>query len=109
MAQESRDVPIEWHIPENLPTQYATNVIVTHTDNEFIVSFFETFPPLIVGEPDQVQKQVEALESIRARCVARIVVSPSRMEAFIGALVQNFTRFMSDHSAEEQELDGGKE
>ena len=95
MSQEDKNIPIEWHVPEGLPTVYANNVVVQHTDSEFIVSFFQAFPPLLLGDPEQVQKQVEALEAVRAQCVAKIVITPAKMETIIGALVQNYTRFLT--------------
>ncbi|MCC6458041.1 MAG: DUF3467 domain-containing protein [Caldilineaceae bacterium] len=109
MVQEAKDIPIEWDFPEDLQTLYANNFLVQHSESEFIVSFFEVFPPLLLGEPEEIQKQVEQLSSIRSRCVARIVIPTQKMESFIGALVQNHTRFMSKYSPEENESDESQE
>jgi hypothetical protein len=34
-------LPIEWHVPDELVTRYANNLLVQHTEHEFILSFFE--------------------------------------------------------------------
>jgi hypothetical protein len=53
------ELPIEWHIPDSLVTHYVTNMVVQHTPHEFIISFFDIKPPLIVGVPSK-----EVLESL---------------------------------------------
>jgi hypothetical protein len=39
-------LPIEWHVPDDLVTRYANNLLIQHTEHEFILSFFEILPPL---------------------------------------------------------------
>jgi hypothetical protein len=91
LPQEARQIPIEWHIPESITAIYATNMVVQHSEYEFIVSFFETKPPLIVGT---VTKEVlDSVKSIQAECVAQIIVAAGRMPAFIKALQTNLETF----------------
>lgn len=66
------ELPVEWYNPESIVSQYATNMVVQHTEHEFIISFFDVKPPLIVGAPSK--EVLETLKSIRATCVARIIV-----------------------------------
>lgn len=103
MAEEGKQIPIEWRIPEDVPTYYANNFAIQHTESEFVIYFFEVFSPLILGEPEEVQRKMEAIESVPARCVARVVVSPPKLEMLIGALVQNHTRFVSKFAPGEQD------
>jgi len=86
-------VPIEWHISEDLDTKYATNLVIQHSEHEFIIDFFEMRHPLILGNPDQVREQWEKLESVRAECVARIVVSPNRMQEFINVMQADLDKY----------------
>lgn len=92
------EVPIEWYIPESLVWHYATNMIVQHTDHEFVLSFFEMKPPVIIGVPTQ--EALENLKSIRATCVAQIIVAKDRMPAFLEAIRTNFEKFESKKSPE---------
>ena len=96
-------LPIEWHSPEELVSRYANNIIVQHTPHEFIVSFFETRPPLVVGEPEELAKQLESMKSVRSVCVARIIINPDRMGEFIKALQVNYQNYLSKNSDEEVE------
>ena len=64
MAKNEREtiaVPMEMSIPDSLSTKYATNMVVQHTEHEFIIFFFEVQPPLVIGTPEE---QKEALQKI---------------------------------------------
>ena len=78
-----REIPLIWDIPEDLVSGYATNILVQTGEHEFFVSFFETPPPVLLKPTD-----VEKLESVRAECIARLIISPERIQSFIDALQQ---------------------
>lgn len=79
-------LPLEWDVPEGIVARYATNMVVQRAENEFIISFFEVKPPLILGNPDQIAEQAKKLKSIRAICVAQIIVAADKMPSFVEAL-----------------------
>jgi len=87
-------VPIEWHISEDIDSKYATNLVIQHSEHEFIIDFFEMRHPLILGDPDQVREEWEKLESVRAECVARIIVSPDRMQEFINLIQAELNKYI---------------
>ncbi len=87
-AAQERDIPLIWHIPEDLISGYATNMLVQIGDHELYVSFFETPPPILFGPKD-----VENLESVKAKCIARIVITPERMATFIELLQKQLDIF----------------
>lgn len=99
---EERQIPIEWHIPEQIITRYASNMVVQNTGQEFIVSFFENFPPLMFGTPADLAK-LDKMESVRAECIARIIVSKDRMPRFIQALQTNLDRAVEKETAKQEE------
>jgi hypothetical protein len=68
-------LPIEWHLPEPGISRYATHMFIQRSDNEFILTFYEVQPPLIIGN--------ESVTSAQAESVARIIVSPQRMAEFV--------------------------
>jgi hypothetical protein len=80
-AKQEREIPIIWDFSEDLVTGYATNMLVQVGEHELFVSFFETPPPLLLNPKD-----VETLESVRAECIARIVILPERVPKFIEVL-----------------------
>jgi len=105
MANPVREkkIPIEWHVPEDITSQYANNIVVQHTNSEFFVSFFETLPPLIIGSPEDTRAQIDEVKEVQAKCLARIVIAPNKMKDFIQALNVNFAKFLSKNGMEEEE------
>jgi hypothetical protein len=81
-------LPIEWEIPENFPVRYATHLVVQVMENEFLISFFEIHPPIVLGKPDEIVEQLTKFQSIKANCVAQILVSAQKMPEIINALEQ---------------------
>lgn len=94
-------VPIEWRVPDTIIPRYATNMIVQNSEHEFVISFFEVTPPVLLGSPEDQIKQAMAIGSIPANCVARIVVAASRMPEFVRALQTNLDQWQ-ERFAEEQ-------
>ena len=80
---EGKEFLIEWYVPENIKSHYATNMVVQYTGEEFVISFFEVKPPIILGSPDEIKSLREKIESVKAECLSRIIVSPKRMKTFI--------------------------
>jgi hypothetical protein len=87
------DIPIEWYIPESLMSRYATNMIVQNSEHEYIISFFDMRPPIIIGVPPK--EVLEHLKSIRATCVAQLIVAKDRMPGFVEAMQTHVTKFES--------------
>lgn len=101
MIEESREVRIVFDVPEGIRTQFATNLVAQHTDHEFIVTFFEVLPPILVGTPEVQKQQVEAIKEVRGTCLARIVIPASRMPDFIQVLQENHRRYLSGREGNE--------
>ena len=90
---KGKPVPIQWEIPDDLLTQVATNFVVQHTNQEFILSFFKLFPLIILGSPEEKKAQIEELTQARAQCVAQVVLTPQRMGELIAILQKNLKIF----------------
>jgi hypothetical protein len=89
-------IPIEWYTPDSIITRYASDILVQHSDHEFVISFWELHKPIVLGnEEEEIIKQLEGIKSVKKECVARVVVAPERMESFIKALQNNFAKFRS--------------
>jgi len=97
---EARRIPIEWYVPESIVSRYATNIVVQHGEHEFVISFHEMQPPVLLGTPEEVEAGLEQIESIRANCVARVVVAAERMPDFIQVLQESLARYSSKKEAE---------
>ena len=87
-------VPIEWYVSEDIKSQFATNMIVQHTAEEFLISFFEMEQPLLLGNQDEIKSKLETIGTIRAKCIARIVVTPQRIKNLLKHMTKNFEAFI---------------
>jgi len=100
MEPESMRVPVSFEVPDDIVSRYATNFVAQHTENEFILTFYEVHPPILLGSPDENKAQLEALGPIPATCVARIILSPHGMRQLVDVLQRNLADF-DDHAQDE--------
>ncbi len=77
------ELPIEWNFGDLL-NRYATNMLIQRGENEFYISFFEITPPLLFSPADHGK-----IKSVKANCVARIVIAKDKLQSFIDALQQS--------------------
>ncbi|MFQ5758873.1 MAG: hypothetical protein ACE5IF_04280 [Candidatus Bathyarchaeia archaeon] len=94
-----REIPLEWRIPEDLETHFATNIVISHSKGEFFLTFFEVVPPIILGDVDK----LAALKSVPAQAVARIAIAADRMEGMIDALKRNLESYRKSKELKEKE------
>lgn len=102
VAEDSREVSINFHIPDGFRTLYATNLVVQHTKHEFIITFFEVLPPLLLGTPEMKTKQLDSVREIQGSCLARIAVPATRMEEFVQVLSDNLKTFKETPAEQRQ-------
>lgn len=101
--ENSLSLPIEWSVPDDIVTRFVTNMVVQHSDAEFVVSFFEVQPPIFIGSAEDRREKLSQLKSIKAKCVARIVVTPDRMEEFVRVLTGNLEGYKEAKKRESAE------
>ncbi len=68
-------------------------MVAQHQPEFFTMSFFEVMNPPLVGNQEQIDKTVDALKDIEAKCVSRINVTPSVMREIIKALTSNLQKY----------------
>ncbi len=71
---------------ETGPGLFANHMLAQNHGDEFHLSFFQIQPPIIMGDDDAVKKQMEDLDTILAKPVARIIVDVDRVPSIIEAL-----------------------
>lgn len=100
---KEREFLIEWYVPENIKSNYATNMVIQYTGEEFVISFFEVKPPIILGSPEEKKSAQEKIGLIRAECLTRIIVSPNRMKTFIKVMQTHVDQIFS-HIEKQKEV-----
>lgn len=95
-SQAGKAVPLARKYPEDLESNFVSNIVVQHQPDFFILSFFEVWPPPILGETEEeTQQALESIEEVEAKCVARLVVTPRRMQEFIQVMSDNWEKYKS--------------
>jgi len=77
---------VDWQVPDDMVSRYVNNVFVQQGEYEFIISLFETRPPLIAGTPEEIATKLAQLGSVNAECVGRFIVAPKLVQKIIDAL-----------------------
>ena len=85
-------VPIRWEFPDDLTTVYAAHVSIRHTQNDFVVSFFQIKDPS--GTTEEQFNFVKSQGYVSARCVARIAVAAGTMSEFIEAMQDSYQKYL---------------
>jgi len=90
----SKKVKIERVYPDDLRSHFVSSILVQHQPDFFILSFFELWPPAILGESNEEEKAaLEAVDHVDAKCVARLVVTPDKMRDFVEAMSRNLANY----------------
>ncbi len=106
--QFKRDIPVEVFIPEDLYINYADAFTINQTDEEFIVSFLQLQHPIAIK-----QEQLDKVTVAESVCIARIALTPTRLQILYKAIESNLREFekklaekvvkLSQESAEQKE------
>ncbi len=88
---DDAEIKIERVVPEGMRSTFANHLVVHNSGHgEIHLSFFEINHPMIPGDPETITSKLRDIGSVRADCVARIVVSLQRMPSFIGAMARAY-------------------
>lgn len=94
--QDQKLIPIHWDFGD-VKSVYATNILVQAGEGDIFIAFFEIRPPIVFSESDR-----ESVASVTAQCVARVVVSPDRMQGLIDAMQRILNDYLSRDSQGDQ-------
>ena len=89
--EEEIRIPLVWLSQDGMTTIYASQLIVTHSENDFYLLFGETIPPFIT--PEQLKTGVELPEHVGIQPVARIAISASKFRSFSDAIKKNIENY----------------
>lgn len=90
----TKKIKIERVYPDDLKSYFVSNVVVQHQLDNFILSFFEVWPPAVLGETDEEKERaIDAIDHVEAKCVARLVLTPSTMKQFLDTIAGNWKSY----------------
>ena len=88
-TEKAKQIRIVWGSDEDLPALYANHIYVSHAgETEFHMVFGHLSPPLMMGGDVG-----ELPESVKIKPVAKLVITPDVMRAFVKLLGENFEKY----------------
>lgn len=94
-------VEVRREYPDENITKFTNDLAIQFDDENFILSFFEILPPMLLGSDEkELQKQMTKIEYVNAHCVSRMIVTPKKLKSFIDALVNNYEKYQARLSEE---------
>lgn len=81
-------ISINFNAPIEMPSVYATNVVIQPGEYEVVISFFEVQPPMFTSQDEKENLAILKKVGVRADCVARVTIAKDRFEGFANAMKQ---------------------
>lgn len=78
---------------EDVPIQLSNIQVIQHVRQEFIITFGQFAPPLVLGSPQEQREQVKGKPYLPVKTVARLAMSPERALDLIKALQDNYDKW----------------
>jgi hypothetical protein len=104
---EGRQVPLVWENLDNLPVLLANQFIVQHFQDEFIITVGQTVPPALLGDEQARTAQLQQVEQVTARPIARIAFTRTRLIELVQALEAQREIYDRIQEARDEEIGGG--
>jgi hypothetical protein len=88
-----KKLALKRYFPEDLQSYISSHFVIQHDPERFVLTFYEVFPPIILADTeDEAMQAMEEIDGIEAKCVARIVMTPSKMHEFYQAVRTNIEK-----------------
>lgn len=80
---KDEQLQVSFNAPIDMPSVYATNIVLQQMEYEVVVSFYEVQPPILMaGQNEAENLAILKKTGLRADCVAKVIISNRRFGAF---------------------------
>lgn len=93
MPEEQVELPYFFIGTEDVPIHLSNMQVIQHVRQEFIITFGQFTPPLVLGTPEEQLEQVKSKPYLPVKTVARLAMSPDRVLDLIKALQGNYDKW----------------
>lgn len=93
IKDEGVTLKINYQIPEDIETHFSDSFVVQHQKDHFILTFYQLIQQPILGTEEERIAQLKNTKQIDAKCIARIVVTPQKIEDITRVLNENIEKF----------------
>jgi hypothetical protein len=104
---EGRQVPLVWENPDSLPVLLANQFIVQHFQDEFIITVGQVVPPALSGDKQARTAQLQQVEHVTARPLARVALTRARLVELVQQLEAQREVYDRTQEARDEEMGGG--
>jgi len=84
-----KSVPLAFIGADETPMLYANHFVIQNQQNEFILTVGQIAPPMLMGTDEEKAEQLEQVDYVPVKVVARIVVTETRLKELIDVLQTN--------------------
>jgi hypothetical protein len=92
-----KQVKVELTFPDGLQSHFVSVFTVQSQPEIITLCFFEAWQPTILGDPAEKEAQLAEVDHVEAKCVARLVVTPSKLKEIAVVMaegVRNYEQLM---------------
>jgi hypothetical protein len=89
--QTTKNVPLKWSGIEEEPIYFCNAFLLQNIQNEFVLTLGYANPPTFLNPPTQTE--IDAIDSVDARPVMRVGLTPDRLIELIGILEINLRNY----------------
>lgn len=75
---------------EDVPIVLSNMQVIQHVQQEFIITFGQFSPPVVLGTPEEQMEQMKSKQYLPVKTMARVAMSPQRLADLIKALQMNY-------------------
>jgi hypothetical protein len=90
---EILEIPVIWVGAEDAPVTASNQFVSSFEPEQFVLTFGNATPPIIVGTDEQKQEQLKRLGYVPIRTLARFSLTPHRLEELIAILAENLENY----------------
>ncbi len=95
MSEEQIALPFFFIGSEDVPIVLSNLQVIQHVQQEFIITFGQFSPPVVLGTPEKQLEQMKSKPYLPVKTVARVAMSPQRVGDLIKALQENLNTWKS--------------
>jgi hypothetical protein len=101
MSEEPIELRLVVTGADDCPILLSNIAIVQNEHNEFILTFGQYSPPIVIGSEEERRRRLASMSALPVNVIARIGMTPDRMAEFIDALQKNYGRWRDRQSQQQ--------
>ncbi len=102
-----RQVPLTWVDVDDVPVFFANQFIIQHHQDEFILTIGQMVPPPLIGTIEEREDQLEQLDFVPVKPLARIAFTRARLLELVQALAGNGEIYDRTQQVRDEQMRGG--